>query len=259
MFSEKFKLANYDLSDNEKYGLLWEGLNSQYNEENGWQVDYSIIDVFDDYVIARNIGEKIYEKIKYEKNDEENTVTIGEKEEVFFEMVTKEEKESLNVLRKLNNNSLNVEEVFAERDSLKEEKLTLEQKSSDLELKINEQANEISTLTTEKEEVQAQKEKFESKVQELSTQKEELESFKKTVIDNEKKVVIDKYSETLGAEILSKYNDKLEEYTPEALEKELAFELVQSKPSLFSLDVNDVRVPKEKHDDLSEILAKYKK
>lgn len=38
----------FKLSDNQKFDFLWSLLNSNYNEENGWIVDYSICDIYDE-------------------------------------------------------------------------------------------------------------------------------------------------------------------------------------------------------------------
>ena len=259
---------NFKLSDNEKYDLIWKALNVNYNEEGDWTVEYSILDVFDDCAIVRNYAENKYERVEYTKDDENNIVTLGEKEEVFFEAVTADEKASLETLRKLNNNSLNVEEVFSERDSLLTEKTefestisTLEEKKSEFEQKIEEKDVEISTLTTERNEVQEQLTESQAAVQSLTEENEELKNFKSNIEETEKQKVLDKYSENLDKEIIDTYQAKIAEYTKESLEKELAFELVQSKPSLFSINKNDDGyVPKDKPlEGVAGILAKYKK
>lgn len=259
---------NFKLSDSEKQCLIWDALNVNYNEEGGWTVEYSILDVFDEYVIVRNYAESKYERVEYTKDDENNTVTLGEKEEIFFEAVTADEKASLETLRKLNNNSLNVEEVFSERDTLLTEKTnfestisTLEEKNSEFEQKIEEKDVEISTLTTERDEVQGQLTESQAAVQSLTEENEELKNFKSNVEETEKQKVLDKYSENLDKEVIDTYQAKIAEYTKESLEKELAFELVQSKPSLFSINKNDDGyVPKDKPlEGVAGILAKYKK
>lgn len=259
---------NFKLSDDAKHELLWKALNPNYCEEGNWTVEYSIIDVYDEYLIARNYEKKRCEKISYTKNDEDDTVTIGEKVEIFFETVTAEEKQSLETLRKLNNNSLNVEEVFTERDNLKVEKADLENKNSDLseknsvfEQKIEEKDGEISTLTTERDEAQQQLSESQAQVQSLTEENEGLKAFKLNVEDKEKKEVLTKYSANLDKEVITSYEKKLSEYTKETLEKELAFELVQSKPSLFSINPdNSGYIPKDKPlEGVAGILAKYKK
>lgn len=254
-------IINFNLSDSEKFELLWAALNPNYSEEGGWTVEYSILDVFDEYLLARNYKEEKYEKIYYTKDDENNTVTLGEKIEVFFEVVTIEEKNSLETLRKLNN-SLDVEGVFSERDELRNNNNDLEiqiqnlsEQNSNFEQKIEEKEIEISTLTTEREEAQSQ-------INSLTEENERLKSFKLEVEENEKKAILEKYSVNLDKEAIASFEQNLAEYTKESLERELAFELVQSKPNLFSLapDNNDGLVPKDRPlEGVAGILAKYKK
>jgi hypothetical protein len=74
----------------------------------------------------------------------------------------------------------------------------------------------------------------------------------------QKIAVIDSYSEMLDDAIISEYKENVGNYTVQSIEKELAFELVKSNPTVFSK--NPQYVPKdEPTDGLAEILSKYKK
>ena len=70
---------------------------------------------------------------------------------------------------------------------------------------------------------------------------------------------IDRYAEYFDSEHLDSYRAKVDEYTIEELKKDLAFDLVTSKPSIFSVD-ETVLIPKDEQSTggIEEILAKYK-
>ena len=75
-------------------------------------------------------------------------------------------------------------------------------------------------------------------------------------------MVIEKYSAQLDAEVLESFRSAIDSYTKETLDKELAFALVQSKPSLFSENSEGSGyVPKDGGEPtgIEAILSRYKK
>ena len=77
--------------------------------------------------------------------------------------------------------------------------------------------------------------------------------------NEEKQTIIDKYSEQLDETIIDKYTEKISEYTIADLEKDLAFELVQANPSIFTANPQG-RIPKDTpKSGLEAILEKYVK
>lgn len=262
-FKELFKL-----SDSEKARAIWSLINT--NEEGHY---FDIIDVYDEYAICYNYDENEFYRFFYTKNDETDSLTIDNKEVIYMMYVTKAEADALNALRTLNGDTFeHVEDVYTELETktseleeatskyeeaeqkLEEIKADFSEKETKVLEKINQFAAEADTLTSHNEELES----------ELSTLKEEVESlrdFKYNVLTQEKLNVIEKYSDQFDSEFLSKYVEKVDEYTIEDLEKELAYELVLSKPSIFSIDpapgiLKDDCVQK---DGIEEILSKYKK
>jgi hypothetical protein len=91
-----------------------------------------------------------------------------------------------------------------------------------------------------------------------------LNSFKAEIEKNEKQAVIAKYAKLLGEDVLAAYTAKLEEYTcAKALDKDLAYELVSTNNSVFTVTGNPqpAYVPKDNGtgNGLEGILDKYKK
>ena len=78
----------------------------------------------------------------------------------------------------------------------------------------------------------------------------------------EKEAVLDHYSTLLDAEVLNSFKEKIEEMTKDELDKELAYSLVQSKPTLFSNEQEESGyTPKDDHapEGIEGILSRYKK
>jgi hypothetical protein len=63
------------------------------------------------------------------------------------------------------------------------------------------------------------------------------------VENKEKDIVIEKYSSLLNEEVISKYTEEIGNYTVKDLEKELAYELTLTNPTIFSKGI-DTLVPK---------------
>lgn len=251
--------ANYELSFRDRYDAIWNLLNPE-KDENGYSItSYSIIDVFDDYVLVKNYKDDTKEKIAYTVNEETEEITLGDSVQVYTEIVTKEEKEALATIRKLNNNSLDVSGLFEENKNLKTEIEKYTAKTSELEQNFENKKAEYSALETTVDELKSKIEEFSTTVETLKKEKAELASFKNNIILNQKNAVIEKYENELGAETISTYKEKIDEFSLDDLKKELAFELVQSKPSLFSTEGDDLIPKGVPEDGLTSLLNKYKK
>lgn len=240
---QEMEKLNFKLSDNEKFELLFMAMNPNCDAEHNFEISNMIGEVYDDYFISYNLGEDKTYKVFYTKN--EDSVEIGESEEVFVEYVTKAEKASLETIRTLNNNTYEkAEEVFE-----KGQNFDAEVEKYEVEKVENE--NAISTLTQEKETVESQyvelTEKYTAANDTINSQNEELETlraYKLNIEAQEKEEIINKYSERLDAEVLNSFREKASEMTAEALDKELAYTLIKSEPSIFSNSSQNNRIPK---------------
>lgn len=240
---QEMEKLNFKLSDNEKFELLFMAMNPNCDAEHNFEISNMIGEVYDDYFISYNLGEDKTYKVFYTKN--EDSVEIGESEEVFVEYVTKAEKASLETIRTLNNNTYEkAEEVFEKGQNFDAEVEKYEAEKVESE-------NAISTLTQEKETVESQyvelTEKYTAANDTINSQNEELETlraYKLNIEAQEKEEIINKYSERLDAEVLNSFREKASEMTAEALDKELAYTLIKSEPSIFSNSSQNNRIPK---------------
>lgn len=253
---------NFKLSDNQKFNYIWELLNSEYNEESGWLITYSICDVFDEYALAFNYETGKYERVYYVKDDESDSLEITNKVEVFVVDITEKEKETLDTLRMLNGDTyelVNENLTNAEANA---------QSCVEFSSKIEELNNEVSTLNTEienaKSEVSAAEAKYSALEQQNSGLNEEVEAlrnYKKAVEDQSKENVLTEYSDKLSEDILEGYRQKFDEYSVEDLDMHLAYEL--KKNGSFFVEKNTPKqpyIPKDcPKNSVEVILGRYKK
>ena len=265
---------NFKLSDDQKYNMIWSLLNSRFNEENGYIMDYAICDVYDAYAIVFNFESKSYERAYYTKDDATDSLSIDRCETCYIVDVNEEEKRALDVLHQLNGDTYEkIDEVMTAKDgeiaTLTADKEALEEANNTFSQKNEEQENTISTLQQEKDAVateldgvKADYESAQATIQSLTEENEALAAFKANVVLKEKEAVLDHYSQLLDAEIIESFREKIEDLTKDELDKELAYSLVQSQPTLFTKNENDPGyVPKDNETltGIEGILSRYTK
>lgn len=281
------KMLNYKLSDNAKFNAIWSLLNVNYNEENNWLVEYDICEIYDEYAVVRNYSEGIFERVYYTKNDETDSVELGERVRCFFLDVTEAEKKALDALHGLNNNTYElVDETFSNALAEVEVKIgelntandalaakteafdaltaTYNTEKSENETKIGELNQSIATLTTERDDAVSKLADSMITVNSLNEEIATLNSFKAGIEKKEKEAVIAKYAKLLSADVIDSYTVKIDEYTcAKALDKDMAYELVSTNQSVFTNNGNPqpAYVPRDTGagNGLGSILDKYKK
>lgn len=258
----------FQISDERKLEMLWRLLNPVTTEDGSMIIDYIVSDVYDDYALVYSYETKAYERVYYEKDDDNDSLKITQRIPCYIVDVTEAEKQALTTLRKLNNNTYEkVDEVYSSVENLK-------QQNESFGLKVEELNNSISTLTTERDEISSKYEetmnflndtkvdleKVQVELNNLQNEKDELLSFKQNVEIKEKQQVIDSYSELLGKEILDAYSERISEFSAEQLDKELAYELKKNNPSVFQ-DNKPPYIPKDNAPmaGIEAILSKYAK
>ena len=280
-------MLNFKLSDNAKFNAIWSLLNVNYNEANDWVVEYGIVDIYDEYAVVRNYFEGTFERVYYTKNDETDSVELGERVRCYIMDVSEAEKKALDALHGLNNGTYEkvdetysnaLAEVEAKTGELNTANEALEAKTADFdaltetynteksenETKIGELNESISTLTTERDDALSQLTESQATVNSLNEEIATLNSFKAGVEKNEKKAVIAKYEKLLSADVIDTYTAKIDDYADaKALDKDMAYELVSTNQSVFTNNGNPqpAYVPRDTSagNGLGAILDKYKK
>lgn len=290
----EMQTMNFKLSEgNEIYQELFALLNPAFAESG--EVKYGICEVTDEYALVRNYELGAYEKINYtiaefekkddeeEKKPEEEEKTEGEdgaepekkddKEDkkkyelaeesstCYMITVSETEKASLESVQQMNGGTFEkIEEVFARVPELESKVTEIETKNSDFEQKIAEKETEFSTLQSERDEIAEKFALVSADLESVNASLDELKNYKFTVETANKQALLDKYSAKLDAEVIAKYPAD-SDMTIDALEKELAYELVKSDASLFSSeDTNEGYVPVEQAlTGIEALLMKHKK
>lgn len=244
---------NFKLSDSQKFDALWSLLNPNYTEEGNWTIDYAICDVYDEYALAYSYENAQYERIYYTKNDETDSVALGEKVRVYVVDVTEKEKTTLDTLRDLNGGTYELV-----NENLKHAQENAE-KISGFELKVTELENNIATLNTEKSAVQSSYELEHQKVESLTAENEGLKQYKLSIEAEQKNAVFTEYKDKLSEEILDTYREKAAEYSVADLDKELAYELKKTNFSFYEKKDNGYLRKDVQKNGIDEILARYVK
>lgn len=266
----------FKISDDQKFMMLWDLLNPNYGPDNDYTVEFSICDVYDQYAIVRNYAEQKFERVYYSKNDETDSLEITNREDCFIIDVNQAEKDALSALKTLNNNTYElVDEKFgkiAELEQQVEEFTTqvesLQQENSDFGAKIEEHEATIATLNQEKEEItnnfNSVSEQFNVANETISTLNQtidELTTYKANVEKQKKLAIVNQYAGKLSDEVINSFNERVDEFTEDELEKELAFTLVKNNPSLFTNQDQNGFIPKDEGNltGIEGILSRYKK
>lgn len=279
---------NFKVSDNQKHDFLFNSLNPNFNEEGGWVVECGIVEVYDEYAIVVNYADGTLDRVFYTKNDETDTIEITGKERCYIVDVNEEEKNALDSLKGAGTYAEAVETVTAMTSTI----ATLTEENNNYSTKVGELETNNSTLTTERDEARNELATFQAQVEErdatiatltsdnetlvanyasltqtvetLTSERDALATFKKDVIDNQKKAIIDTYVETLDASVIETYTNNMDNYTCEELDMRLTYECKKVNPTIFSkngaTEPQVAYVPKEEPaSGINSILARYEK
>lgn len=236
---QKKMTINFKLSDSEKHMAIWSLLNTNFTEEGNYEIQYDILDIYDDYALVYDYDSRSYYRVKYSKNDENNEVALGERERTYVMDVSESELNSLKALKTLNEDTYEkIDEVFsskiAEIETLTNDISNKDQEIGELATKVGEFEATIGELNSQVEALNSEKATLESEKVDLESVKSELETYKANKEKAEKEALLHQYSERLDEEIVKEFSEKLDTYTMEDLNKDLALKLVESNPSIFS-------------------------
>lgn len=278
---------NFKVSDSQKHDFLFRSLNPNFNEEGGWVVECGIVEVYDEYAIVVNYADGTLERVFYTKDNEADTMEITNKERCYIVDVNEEEK---NALANLKGESTYAEVV----NTITETNATVErltEENNNFSIKVGELEENISTLTTERDNAQTALNELQTEydnvnatlgtltadnetltanysalndtVAALTEERDALATFKKDVIDNQKKNIINGYTETLDSDVIDTYMNNIDNYTCEELDMRLTYECKKANPSIFSKGAAEPQVayvPKqEPTGGIDTILARYEK
>ena len=241
---------NFKLSDREKRQAIFCLLNPNYCAEGNWEIEYEICDIYDEYALVYN-GE--YFRCYYTKNDEDNTLVLGDMQKTYVLDISEAEFKALNALRNANdgvfteidskyqstldeNSTLKGEKSDLEQTvaTLNDEKATLEADKASLQETVNTGAETISGLNQKIEELNSAVTEKDEQYSALTEQYNVLKSFKDKADKEEKLAEISKYS-MLDTEVLKEFVDNVDTYTMTNLQDALKVAYVNANANtIFS-------------------------
>jgi hypothetical protein len=258
---------NFKISYSQIEQGLWSLLNTSFTEEGEWTITHTICELYDDYALVRNFENGTYERVYYTKDEETEEVSIVKTETCRIVDVTESEYTTLKAVQAINNSfealdtKLNeLEEVKAKVETVKADYATAQETISANEQKIGELEENISTLTTERDTFSAQATEAGTVITDLQGQVDALNAYKLDIEKKEKEAIIFKYSERLPAEVITDYTNRIAEFSAVELDKELAYALVSTNPSVFSASsTDDGLVPKNQNKTgIEALLEQYR-
>lgn len=250
---EQTMKINFKLSNREVFDAIWSLLNTEYNEENDWTVTYGILDVYDDYAFVYNYEKGNYARAYYTKNDEDNSVVIDSIDEPRFMIdVSENELNTINTLRALNGDTYELvsEELTNAHDNF--------EKVVEFSTKIEELTTQNSTLTVEKDELAQANSSLQSERDSLAEENQELQTRCSSYEKSAKDAIVEQYVGQLAEEILDQYRQNYDNYSVIDLDKELAYQLKCTNPSVFSKAPAYLPVD-QPLTGIEQILSKYDK
>lgn len=233
---EKTLSYTFELSDNQKRDSIFKLLNQE-------KTRYFILDTYSDNVIIFDVETEKYFKVNF--SEENDTITLDENMvEVYSAFITAEERDSLKNIK---------ENIGGENFIEINENMTKA---------LNDKDIEISTLKQNEVKLNENIEQLSSTITNLEQEKENLNSFKLKIEKEQKESVISKYRQLnkIGEDIIANYELKIDEYSVEDLDKDLAYELVKTDSSLFSMNPSSKRTPIDQNfSGIESLLSKYNK
>ena len=249
----------FKLSDSQKLDAIWTLLNPNADE---WVVDYAICEVFDEYALAYNYETNQYERVYYTKDDETDTVELGERVQVYVVDVTASEKETLDTLRKLNGDTYElVNENLTNAEDNAKNCVEFGSKIEELNTTIATLNTEISNAQEKIAEDEVNYKSAQDNIEQLTTEVEDLRNYKYAIEKQQKEAVIAEYVDKLSNDVIETYKAKIDEYSLLDLDKELAYECKKSNSSIFNTPQSTPMVFLHDTPDggIEEILSRYKK
>lgn len=275
-------LAMFRLSDNDKWHMIFNQLNPNFEKD--WEVNYHIVDVYDDYAVCYNIETSQHERVVYTKG--EDTVTLGERTIVKIVDVTETEYKALEAMKNMNGDTFekvdeNYSNIKTEKEKVENEFSTIKETKEKLEIdfaaektthkevvtdfttKIEKLEKEISEEKVKFENLSEEKNKVEKEKNDLLEEKQILEIFKLNKEKDEKMAILNNFEETISEEVYNKYKEKIAEFSVEDFKKELCTAAFEADPTIFNKKEDSTLIfkgnnQKEKLTGAAALIAKHK-
>lgn len=216
-------VLDFKLSDREKFDKIFNLLNP--TDENGvCTFRYAICDIYDDYVLVYDYENGEHYRCYYTKNDETDSVEIGELIKVFIVDVTEEEFNELKRIQELEGNFVNIASKY---QNLSTENATLNQRIEEVvsengifSAKIEELNDAVSNSAAVIEKLNSELAGVNDLYAKASAQIDELNAYRNEIENNKKVELVKQYS-MLEQETIDNFMAIVNEKSFEELENAL--------------------------------------
>ena len=265
------RMINFKLSDSAKCDAIFKLLNPNFSEEGNWEMAVTVCNIYDEYAVCYDYEAQEFCRWYYQKDDQTDSVTIGERKKCFIIDVSEEEYQALNLLKTANEGSfIKIDEVYTAANT------KIETLTSDLNVKTEAYSLIEQDLAAKNEIISQNAQEISGHIESYTQLKATLDQ---TVIDKdtvitelnttiggfelkEKESVISRFVTLLDEETLQPYRTNLATYSIEDLKKELAVKALDKNPNLFSQDHSAELIPTDGNLDnltgAAKILMKHK-
>ena len=230
--SKKMDKNLFKLSDGAKCDLLWDALNTEPDS-------YTMIcEIYDDYAVAYDCVNRKYIRAYYTKDNDSDSVSIGNIEDCYIVDINQAEKIALEALKSLGSYSDIQAKIESSDAQLAETQAKYEHEISELEAQIESLNNELASYKKNEE----KKKDDEDAKTENAKEEENKDEGKKEDDDKEKKGENNSLEST--SELISSYEAKLIEKDAEiARLKQINSDITNEKSELenFKKSVDDGR------------------
>ena len=221
------------------YQQAWYNFNKDFSEHG--VVDYSIVGISDNSITLNNLSTGGYQVFSYSIGD--NNSYIFDNEGTTYDRCSVYTNENYDDYVKMT----------SDFEAIKEEK-------EKLSCELQEEKTANNNLLKEKEDIvqkyKALSEEFKKKESECA----QLLEYKADKEMKEKEEVLAQYSLKLEKEVIDSFREKINEYTCDQLDRELAYTLVKLDPEILDSSAGQGRIPIDKNlGDIGAILNQYKK
>lgn len=234
----------FKLSDEQKYYFLNDLLNDKVDED-GYRIwTISICAVYDEYAVCFDYENNSYFRAYYIKDDENDSVKIIDRVPCVIMDVTLEEKEMLEKIHALNNNTYeNLDVVFETAESQKSELENANTKIADLEQKNLEYEANITTLSMDKENLENDLVVANNTLKEVNADLDKLKTYKYETEKQAKLNVINEYAHVLPEDVIAQYTAEVDSFNIDDLDMHLTYAQKKHNPQSFTSEPA-IEVPK---------------
>lgn len=232
---DKMNIADFRLSDNEKYDLIFTVLNPNYTEEGGWALDYYIMDVYDEYALCKKKKDYSCVRAYYTKDNAADTVTLGEIVNVKIVDITESEAMALEAIKATAGNyETEKAEWETEKATYETEKTAHTEEKATLEATLEENKTAIEEYTTKIAEIETEKATLEETKANYEKEIEDLKNFKSDVEQAQKDSVIEEFSNGLTDEKIQEFKDAMSNYSVSDFKKEVCMAAYEANKGLLN-------------------------